>query len=411
MLRFDPAALRPAACIGAIPFEAALAHLAAAAEPLGREPVPLAKAGRRVLAESVIARLDAPRRDAAAMDGYAVARADLLSGRRRLRVVGDAFPGQPFGAPLSPGDAVRIFTGASLPEGADTVIVQEGTRRGGEFVLVQDMAGAKPHVRTRGSDFRAGETLVPAGRVIGPGTMVAAAAADVSELTVFRRPKVCVIATGDELVPPGRASADADRSPESLTEALLLMVRQAGGRPGDAVVLPDRLDQLSVAAQACLRHCDVLVLVGGASAGERDLAKASLAGAGLDLRFASVNMKPGKPAWYGRVGAAHVLGLPGNPTAAMTTARLFLVPLLHALGGRPFATPLRWSSLPSITALPAVPDRDLFLCAWQQDDSVEVLARQEASSQRLLAAANALVWRRAGSAPAAAGEPVKVIRF
>jgi molybdopterin molybdotransferase len=397
-------------CGAAIDFDGAQAILAALATPLGSERVALAKAGRRVLAEPVRAAMDIPRQDLAAMDGFAVSSADLAAGRRDFLVAGAAYPGAPWRGTLGAGQAVRIMTGAHLPAGADQVLMRELVEQAGETVTLGGPVPARPHVRQRGSDGAAGTEMLPAGKLLDPRALVVAAAADAAELLVWRQPRVRVIATGDELAPPGEAQSQG-AVPDSLSEAISLMARQWGAKPQGARLVRDDPALLTAAAEEALGTADVLVLCGGASRGDRDFAKAALDPLGLELAFADVAIKPGKPVWLGRIGAKLVLGLPGNPTAAMTVARLFLAPLLTGLGGRGAQAALRWQTWPLAEGVPPAGDREAFLCAEQLEDAARLLSRQNASDQCLLARADLLVRRRAGAGALPAGAQVEALRF
>lgn len=396
-------------CGASLRFDAAQAILAALAQPLGIERVPLAKAGRRVLAEPVCAAMDIPSRDLAAMDGFAVRETDLAAGLRRFAVIGAAYPGAPFDGAVGQGEAARIMTGAPIPAGADRVLMRELVTATDSTVTLDSPVPAKPHVRTRGSDTAAGTVVLPAGRLLDPRALVVAAAADAASLTVWRTPRVRVIATGDELVPAGEAQASGG-VPDSLSEAVLLMARQWGAKPLGAVQVRDDPALLTAAAETALADGDVLVLCGGASRGDRDFAKAALIPLGLELVFVDVAIKPGKPAWLGRVGPKLVLGLPGNPTAAMTVARLFLAPLLTALGGRGVRPALRWEPMPLVEGITAG-DREAFLCAERLDEGVRVLARQSASAQCMLALADTLVRLPDGAGTLPVGTRVETLRF
>jgi len=396
-------------CGASLRFDAAQTILAALAQPLGTERVPLARAGRRVLAEPVCAAMDIPSRDLAAMDGFAVREADLVAGLRRFAVVGTAYPGAPFDGTVGQGEAARIMTGAPMPAGADRVLMRELVTAADSTITLDSPVPAKPHVRMRGSDTAAGTIVLPAGRLLDPRALVVAAAAYAAVLTVWRTPRVRVIATGDELVPAGEAQASGG-VPDSLSEAVLLMARQWGARPLGAAQVRDDPALLTAAAETALADSDVLVLCGGASRGDRDFAKVALVPLGLELVFADIAIKPGKPVWLGRVGAKLVLGLPGNPTAAMTVARLFLAPLLTALGGRGVAPALRWEPMPLVEDL-IVGDREAFLCAERLDEGVRVLARQSASAQCMLALADTLVRLPAGAGTLSAGTRVETLRF
>ncbi|MBB4841251.1 molybdopterin molybdotransferase [Sphingomonas kyeonggiensis] len=397
-------------CGAALRFDAAQAILAAVAQPLGTERVSLARAGRRVLAEPVRAAMDIPARDLAAMDGFAVREADLAAGWRRFAVIGAAYPGAPFHGVIGSGEAVRIMTGALMPAGADRVLMRELVSAEASIATLDGAVPAKPHVRLRGSDTVAGTVVLPAGKLLDPRALVVAAAADAAELIVWRAPRVRVIATGDELVPAGEARARGG-IPDSLSEAVLLLARQWGARPLGAVQVRDDEALLVAAAEAALADADVLVLCGGASRGDRDFARSALLPLGLELLFADVAIKPGKPVWLGRIGTRLVLGLPGNPTAAMTVARLFLAPLLAGLGGRGVQAALRWESLPLTQGIEANGDREAFLCAERADAGVQVIAGQSASGQSMLARADMLVRRLPGEPALAAGSTMSSLRF
>ena len=392
-------------------FDDAQTILAAHALPLATEHVRLAKAGRRVLAEPVCARLDAPRHDAAAMDGFAVREEDFAAGLRRFRIAGCAYPGNPWNGILAPGEAVRIMTGAAMPVGAGRVIVREATMMDGGVVVIGADLSARTHVRPRASDIARGDQLLAAGRLLEPRALLVAAAADVESIVAWRRPRVHVIASGDELTAPGSAAADPQKLPDSLSQAVLLMARQWGGVPIGADLVADGAGALREAARAALDTCDVLVMSGGASKGDRDFARLGLEPLGLELAFADVAIKPGKPVWYGRIGDRHVLGLPGNPTAAMTIARLFLAPLLAALGGRGALAGLAWTPAPLLAPVPDAGPRESFLCAEWRDGGVRVIDRQSASAQFLLAGADALVRRPVHAPGLAAGCLVDLLRF
>ena len=396
-------------CAATLSFDAALALLAASARPLGTESVRLAKAGRRVLAEPVRAAMDIPRQDLAAMDGFAVREADLAAGLRRFAIAGEAYPGTPWRGTTGPGEAVRIMTGAPMPAGTDRVLMRELVTADDNLVTLDGSLPAKPHVRLRGSDTLAGSEVLPAGRMLDPRALVVAAAADAARVTAWRRPCVRVLATGDELAAPGEAERNGG-VPDTLSEAVLLMARQWGAAPLGATRVPDDIALVMTVAEAALADADVLVLCGGASRGDRDFAKAALLPLGLELIFADVAIKPGKPVWFGRIGETLVLGLPGNPTAAMTVARLFLAPLLTAMGGRGTRAALRWERAELLEDVRAG-DREAFLCAERLDEGVRVLARQSASDQCMLARADVLVRMPAGTETLRAGATVELLRF
>ncbi|MFT4055247.1 MAG: molybdopterin molybdotransferase MoeA [Novosphingobium sp.] len=399
-------------CYAATTFDAAQAIARDNCVPLGVEWVPLAKAGRRILADDAIARIDSPRRDSAAMDGFAVHSADLTGDFTRLAIQGESAAGGGQPAMLRPGAAMRISTGAPMPAGADRVVMHEHARIDGNFAILPRTSG-KPHVRPRASDFAKGTRLLPAGTRICPRAMMVAAAADIDTLPVWRQLRLRVLTNGDELVAPGSAAPYINTIPDSLSEALLFMARQWGAKPMGGQRSMDSVDELHAKAITALEETDLLVIAGGASYGQRDLARIALAPLGLRLAFAGVAMKPGKPLWYGRIGHTHVLGLPGNPTAALTAARLFLAPMICGLSGAGFDRALQWNWRQLLHDAPDGTDRDQFLCATGESrgNGVSIIARQEASAQMMLAQADLLVERPAQSASMEAGSPVRCLRF
>lgn len=401
-----------AVCRGGISFDEAQAALLAGLRPLGSELVPLDQADGRLLAEPVIARIAAPRADLAAMDGYAIAAEGEPGQLMRLRLVGDSYPGGPVPAPLGAGEALRIFTGAPLPPGAARVVMQEVVRTNRDHILFVADPGAKPHCREKGSDFHAGTPLLPAGRRVDPQAMVVAASADHAVLSVRRQARVFLIATGDELVTPGLASATERLIPDSLSRALGACVARWGGRVVGRAMSPDDPEALTRIAAQGLLGADVLLLIGGTSTGDRDYGRTAMAHLGAGLTFAGVAMKPGKPVCYGRVGRAHILALPGNPTAALTVAHLFLAPLLAALeGARQGEDGGEWQPAPLLSSCPVRGDYEQFLCATLGPDGVRVIDRQSASAQATLAMTNALVRLRPGITEGREGEYVEVLRL
>ena len=396
-------------CAAMIDFDAAQAMLRQNAAPLGTQIVPLSKAGRRILAAPVVARIDSPRRDCAAMDGYAVRSKDLAAKGIGLRLCGESAAGGACPPPLAVGTTVAVSTGAPMPPGADRVVMWEQAERKGDTIIMAS-AGGKAHVRRRASDFAVGDHLLAPGCRLDPRMLVVAAAANVDAVSVWRRPRLRLLSCGDELVAPGTAD-DLRQLPDSLGEALMLMARQFGAAPAGRAHVPDHIATMTMAARAALDDADILLVTGGASHGCRDFARAALVPLGLRLLFAGVAMKPGKPLWYGRIGKAHVLGLPGNPAAAMTVARLFLAPLVSAMAGAGFDDALRWFELPSDQMLEAGSDRDQYLCGRRAAGAAQILARQQASAQMLLAQAELLVERRAHASAAQAGTPLRCLGF
>ena len=393
-----------------ITFDQALALLADAVKPLPAEDVPLTEADGRVLAEPIRAALDAPRRAVSAMDGYALRDADAAIGAV-LRVVGESFAGGDLPPPLGAGECVRIFTGAAMPVGADRVIMQENcTAHAGTMTIAREY-GPGWHVRAAGSDFHAGDVLLEAGRLLDPGAIVTLAGADRDSALVHCAPRVALIATGDELAPPGTARDNPLTIPESVSFGVAALARLHGARITARLRGADDLAALTALAGQALEQADVVIVTGGASVGERDFAKPMFAAHGLDPLFRKVAIKPGKPVWLGRAGGRWVLGLPGNPTSAMVTARLFMVPLLAALQGRAPTALLDWQDHALSAPLPATGDRETFWRARAHPDGLEPVRNQDSGAQSTLAAAQWLI-RRLPDAPAlAAGQPVSALRI
>lgn len=389
-----------------IAFDEAVRLIEKAAQPLGRERVPIAEAAGRILAAPVVATIDSPPADASAMDGYAVRDSDVPGS---LRVVGESFAGRGFEGAVEPGTAVRIFTGAPVPPGADRVVVQEVVERDGDLARIAESPGEARHIRRRGSDFRAGDTLLTAGRRLDPRALVAAAAADLAEVEVWRRPQVRILGTGDELAAPGEASLRAGSIPESVSFGVAALVEIHGGRSLGARRLADDLPAMERAAGEALDEADLVIVTGGASVGEKDFAKAMFAPHGLELIFSKVAIKPGKPVWFGRAAGKLVIGLPGNPTSAMVTARLLLAPLIAGLAGRAHA--LRWRTVRLAGSLPACGDRETFHRARFDGDEAMPVANPESSAQKALAEADVLLRSRPNDPARAAGEEIEALDF
>ena len=393
-----------------IGFDEAAGLLARAANPARQERVALAEAYGRVLAAPVTARLDSPAADTSAMDGYAVREADLVPGAG-LRVIGESFAGRGFDGAVAAGECVRIFTGAPMPPGADRVIIQETVRRDGDLAIPDGAPGRDRHVRAQASDFRRGDELLPAGRRLDPRAMVAAAAADVAAVEVWARPTVIVLSAGDELAEPGQAAGRPGAIPDSVSFGVAAMALHQGAEIVDRLRLPDEPGLLEAAAAAALDRADLVVVTGGASVGEKDYARAMFEPEGLELVFSKVAIKPGKPVWLGRARGRLVLGLPGNPTSALVTARLFLAPLLAGLAGEAPDAALRWRPARLAHDLPPCEERETFHRAVWRDGRVATVTNQDSSAQRALAAAELLIRRRPGAPAALAGDTVEVLAF
>lgn len=394
-----------------ISFDQAATIVGDSAKPLGCEQVPIGEAHRRVLAEPVVARVDSPPSDVSAMDGYAIREEDLLQVPVRLRVIGESFAGSGFGSSISPGSCVRIFTGAPVPEDADRVVVQEMVRREEDVAVIDDNPGPAKHVRSLGSDFRKGAVLVESGTRLGYRQLVAAAGADLAEVKVWRRPDLLILGTGDELTAPGSAAGTTGAIPESVSFGVAALAEEWGASIRNRLRLPDNLKAMEKVAAQALDQADLIVVTGGASVGEKDFAKAMFECHGLELLFSKVAIKPGKPVWLGRANGKLVMGLPGNPTSALVTARLLLAPLVAGLSGLDPKSAVRWRKAVLLAPLPACGDRETFVRAREFPDGVEPVSSQDSSAQKMLVDADLLLRRRPGAMPALADDTISVLDF
>ena len=323
-----------------LPVAEAVARVLAGVTPLGAETVPIAEATGRVLAADLAATRTQPPFNASAMDGYALRGAEATAGAT-FQVVGMAAAGHGFAGRVGPGEAVRIFTGAPVPVGADTVLIQEDAERDGGTIRVTEAATPGRHVRRRGLDFAEGDVLLPAGTRLGMRQLSLAAAMGHGAMPVRLRPRVALIATGDELVPPGTAPGP-DQIVSSNATGLAALIAAEGGVAHDLGIVRDDMAEITAAVQrAVALPADVIVTLGGASVGDHDLAMDALAAGGMRLDFWRIAMRPGKPLMFGTVPGAdgrtvRVLGLPGNPVSTLVGGLLFLAPLIAAhLGARP----------------------------------------------------------------------------
>jgi molybdopterin molybdotransferase len=325
-----------------LPVADALKRVLDTATTLRSERIGLRQAFGRTLAEPIAAQIDNPPFDASAMDGYAVRSADVAALPVTLTLIGEAGAGRPFAGALEHGTCVRIFTGAPVPGGADAVVIQENTSASGPAVTVREPVNAGANIRPRGQDFTQGALLIDRGKRLTARDLLLAAAGGYATLPVVRKPVVAVLSTGDELVEPGSPLAPGQIW-ASNAFGLAAMIEAAGGEARVLGVARDSLDSLSSAISAT-KGADILLTIGGASVGDRDLVRPALEKSGARLDFYKIAMRPGKPLFFGsRVAGGseqHCLGLPGNPVSALICARVFLVPLIGRLLGRevPFET-------------------------------------------------------------------------
>ncbi|MEM7427793.1 MAG: gephyrin-like molybdotransferase Glp [Pseudomonadota bacterium] len=381
-------------------------------KPTPVEKVPLAKAAGRILARDLKAGRDQPPFDSSAMDGYAVVGRDVMRTPAELQVIGEAPAGRAFDGVVKPGQAVRIFTGAPLPKGSDTVVIQEDCDKDGDRVTVRESAKHAAFVRQKGLDFKRGEKLIEAGQLLGARETAIAAAMNHAAVPVRRRPRIAIMPTGDELVDPG-VKPRPDQIVSSNNFALAAMISRYGGEPVDLGIVPD--DEAALAdAIGKAESCDVLVTLGGASVGEHDLVQDALRAAGMKLSFYKIAMRPGKPLMFGKLKKMRVLGLPGNPVSAIVCARLFLKPLIDSLLGldpEDAPVPGRLGS-----DVPANDERQDYLrakLASGVDGSLIALpfARQDSSMLRRLMESDCLVIRPPNAPRAFKGQQVELIRL
>jgi molybdopterin molybdotransferase len=394
--------------------EEALAKILEGAKgPLAVEDAPLSQAFGRTLAKDLAARRTQPPKALSAMDGYALRAAEAAG---PLKVIGESAAGRGFAGVCGPGEAVRIFTGAPLPDGADAVLIQEDARRNGDAVSATAPVEPGKNVRVAGIDFRAGDAILRQGRRLSPADVALAASADHATLPLARPPRVGVLATGDELVAPGFPRGP-DQIVASNSYAVLGLIAACGGEAVDLGLCGDQTDAIEAAIAGAQRQkIDVLVTIGGASVGDHDLVRGALAREGMALNFWRVNMKPGKPLIHGHIGPMTVLGLPGNPVSAVVCGELFLKPLIRALCGDPQAGADRSEPAFTAKALKAGgPRREYLRATLAYDAEGRLLATpqpdQDSSLNRVLSQSEALLIRDSGASACAAGAPVRVLRL
>lgn len=395
-----------------LPVDEALARLLEGAEPHGSENVPLMEAAGRVLAGDVIARRTQPPFDASAMDGYALRAQDIASVPARLELIGMAAAGRGFRGTVNARQAVRIFTGAPLPRGADTVAIQENVAALSDTEIeVRRSEPVGRHIRRRGLDFSEGDVLLEAGRVLDAGALSLAASGNHARLPVLKRPLVAIIATGDELVPPGAAPAP-DQIVASNNVGVAAIVREAGGEALDLGIAPDRKDEIDrLLRQALQAGAQLVVTIGGASVGDHDLVQAVLREAGMALDFWKIAMRPGKPLMFGRLGAMRCVGLPGNPVASLVCSHVFLKPLVARLGGRSHEALVREAILAADMAENDT-RQDYVRARAERTEAGLVVTPfpiQDSSMLRFFAAADVLIIRPPFAPAAKAGERCRVL--
>ena len=392
----------------------ALRRVLAHAEPLSPENVPLDDANGRVLARDLTALRTQPPADVSAMDGYAVRTADVADAPVYLKVIGEVAAGRPFAAAVGPGETVRIFTGGVIPAGADTVVVQESANREADRVEVLKPATKGRHIRKEGLDFRRGESLFARGHRLTARDLALLAGMNHPLVTLHRRPKIALFATGDELVPPGTEPVPG-QIVYSNGFALAALARQEGAVVTDLGLVGDTMEATIVAIRRARDiPADILVTTGGASVGDYDFVHKAFAAEGMDLSFWKVAMRPGRPLMHGRLGDMHILGLPGNPVSSYVCALLFLIPLMRRMSGRADLTiPVESAVLGC--DLPANDEREDYLRASLRHGATGEVATpfptQDSSMMVPLARADCVIIREPYAPPASAGSRCAIVKF
>jgi molybdopterin molybdotransferase len=401
--------------VALMPVADALAAVLAGSEALPEEMVALDAAHHRVLARDIAALRTQPPLAMSAMDGYAVRAADASRVAARLKVIGEVAAGRPFDATLRAGEAVRIFTGGVIPQGADAVVIQEDTVRDGDSIDIPQAAVAGRHIRPAGVDFREGDVLLHAGRRLTDRDLSLAAGMNYPQLPMRRRPKVAVLATGDELVMPG-STPGPGQIVYSNGYALRALARAEGAETIDLGIAADTIAATTDGIRRARESgADILVTTGGASVGDHDLVKQSLEAEGVTIAFWRIAMRPGKPMMHGRLGAMRVIGLPGNPVSSYVCGFLFLAPLIRALAGRSDVHHAKEAAVLG-RDVAANDAREDYLRARLEEraDGVPVATpvnHQDSSLLGNLAAARALVIRAPFAPAAPAGSPCVILRL
>jgi len=394
-----------------LPVEDARSRILRKVKPLPGEKIPLGAALGRVLAAPVRATRHQPPYPASAMDGYAVIARDVVATPVSLNVIGMSAAGHGFDGKVRSGEAVRIFTGAPVPKGADAVVIQENTAvQSSPYVSVNQSVRPGQNVRAKGLDFTRGETLLEAGTRLNTRDIGLAAAANNAEVRARRRPVVAVFATGDELVQPG-GTPGPDQIVSSNSSSLVAFIRQFGGEAVNLGIVRDTL-KATERAIAKAADADILVTSGGASVGDHDHVQEALRNSGVNIKFWKIAMRPGKPFMYGRKGRQHVMGLPGNPVSAMVCARLFLKPLIDAMLGLPASDDLVMARLRTpMKANDARQDyvRGTLSIAADGSRTASPYARQDSSMQRTFRDSHCLIVRPPLAPEAAEGDLVPIL--
>ncbi|SMO87129.1 molybdopterin molybdotransferase [Thalassovita litoralis] len=387
-----------------ITVEQALEHLFSLVSPLGSETVPLAQASGRVLAADVTATRDQPPFAASAMDGYGVRAAEVAVGAK-FKIIGESAAGHGFSGPVGPGEAVRIFTGAPVPEGVDFVLLQEDCDRFVNTITIDSDPGSNANIRPAGNDFAAGFTL-NAPRLLSPNDIALLAAMNVPLVQVTRRPDIALISTGDELVMPGDTPGP-DQIIVSNTFGLKALFDSAGAKTRILPIAKDHPASIETAFDLA-QGADLVITIGGASVGDHDLVSAVAQQLGMQQSFYKVKMRPGKPLMAGRMGDAVMIGLPGNPVSAVVCGNVFVLPVIAALQG--FAPAPRTRLSATLTAAtPANGPREHYMRGRVDRGQITVFDRQDSSLLTVLSEANALILRPADDPARDVGDLVEYL--
>jgi molybdopterin molybdotransferase len=393
----------------------ALERVLAAFRPTAAETVPLDQALGRFTAAPVLASSTNPPFDASAMDGYAARAADLESLPATLRVVGESAAGHPFSGSINPGEAVRIFTGASVPDGANCIIIQENAERqetaDGLFISTEQALPAGKHIRLKGEDFRQGQRLLDAGIRITPAHVALMGAADLGAVSVRQKPRVAILSNGDELVEPG-SLRKTGQIPASNAIALKALIEENGGEAQDLGIARDNISSIQdYAARAT--GFDLFITIGGASVGDHDLIQKALQPIGLDVDFWKIAMRPGKPLIFGRLSDTPMLGLPGNPVSALMCSLLFVVPALRQMLGAPAPVTRTMRARLDVPLGPNGPRQAYLRAKLRHGEdgtlSVAPLKTQDSAYLSPLADADALIIRPPHAGPCETGDLVDVL--
>jgi len=391
-----------------ITVEQALSHILDLVEPLNTQNIPLTQAGGRVLGADVVALRDQPPFASSAMDGYAVQAADLKTGAT-LDVIGTSAAGQRFDGAVTAGTAVRIFTGAPVPKGADRILIQEDCTRTDDQITVGEGIDTSKYIRPAGGDFKTGDA-VSAPLTLGASEISLLAAMNADTITVQRKPVIALVATGDELVAVGD-TPEQDQIVSSNNYGLATLIEQAGGIARILPIARDTREELQKVLEFC-DGADMVVTLGGASVGDYDLVHSVASDMGMDTSFYKVAMRPGKPLMAGRLRDIPMIGLPGNPVSALVCGQIFLVSAIKAMLG------LGKSALPTQSAtlaadMPANGPRAHYMRAMTQIENgaltVIPFDRQDSSLLSILSKANALLVRAPNDPAQAKGASVQII--